>query len=131
MLALSSCVTVNEATTCAALPRLINGGGCSHLISDATFLLSRTELEDLIDAHPTERKCVPKGDLPVCADDQTRGAQVTIPPRGASIIMLDSQWGEMATELETACRELGSYCNYAQVSGLVTRMRSMQRKAAQ
>jgi hypothetical protein len=114
-LALSSCnipIKVQDGTACAAAGLVLNGGLCSHLISSDTFTLSYTEILDLLEAHPSARTCIPKGSLPVCADDQTVGGPpVILPPRGASIIMSPSDWGAEKEELDEACRDLGKSCN--------------------
>jgi hypothetical protein len=112
-LASESCITIQEATTCAALPRVSIGGGCAHLISNTTFTLSETELLDLLDTQPVARSCVPKVDLPVCADDQTTGTVVNLPARGPSIVMTAAQWETFLTEAETLCRKVGSGCSLA------------------
>lgn len=97
-----------------------------------TESLSLTEMIDLLMAQASVRHCVPVGhwsslaapkptwiqDLPVCRDDQTVGTATDIPTRGASIIMTASDWSEKKTELEVACRELGSKCKL-QVVGAV------------
>jgi hypothetical protein len=80
--------------------------------SDETFTISEHELLDLLDAQPKARTCVPKGDLPVCADDQSTGTPAAIPARGASIVMIDGQWNAFKTALEKACRLLGQRCTY-------------------
>lgn len=105
-------MTIRDATSCTALPRVVNGAGCSHLRSKETFTLTMKELIDLLDAQPYERTCVPAGDLPVCAEDQSHGVAVTLPPRGPSVIMTDRQFGATKTSLEVACRKLGKRCTY-------------------
>jgi len=110
LISISGCVTIQEATTCAFFYPMSEGGGCSHLISTATFKLSEAEMIDLL-LPQQERTCVPVLGLPVCADDQTQGTLVVLPARGASIIMTSSDWGTFETELEEACRELGSRCS--------------------
>lgn len=108
----SSCVTVQDATTCAVAGRLSGGGLCAHMLSDSTFLLSFAEMLDFLEAHQ-ERTCVPVPGLNVCAQDQSHGAPAKLPARGAAIVMSAEDWGEKKTELEIACRELGKRCSYA------------------
>lgn len=95
-----------------AFPRVSDGGAESHLISTSTDTLSTTELLDFMDTQPLARDCVPKGDLPVCADDQTLGTTVTLPPRGPAIAMSAAQWGQLSIELQQLCRDAGSGCSY-------------------
>lgn len=83
------------------------------MISTATCTLTANELIDMIDAQPSDRTCVPACGLPVCAEDQSTGTPMTVPARGASIIMTSADWGEKKTELDLACRELGNRCSIA------------------
>lgn len=110
-----ACVQVKDEAQCAVSGKIAYGGLCTHLRSDKKFTISTSELIDLIDAQPADRVCVPKEDLPVCADDQTTGVPATLPARGASIIMASAAWNEMKTELEVACRMLGKRCTYEMV----------------
>ncbi len=119
-LGLSGCETIANWRTCAALPRVVDGGGCAHTETSVAYPISTTELLDLLDTQTAPRNCVPKYDLPVCADDQTSGVPVTLPARGPAVIMPADDWNAMATALATMCRQLGSGCSY---QTLVTQLR--------
>jgi hypothetical protein len=115
-LAASSCVTEIEAPYCNVDGLIENGGGCAHMIAGDTCSLTTDEIIDMIDAQPTDRLCVPACGMPICAEDPSDpknypNALVTVKARGAAIIMFPSDWGEKKTELDTACRELGSKCS--------------------
>jgi hypothetical protein len=111
-LLISGCVTIQDANTCAASGHITDGLLCSHLLTAQTEILSFNETLDFLDAQPYSRTCVPVPGFQVCADDQSHGALVTLPPRGAAVAMSSNDWGIMKTELETACRELGSRCSF-------------------
>lgn len=126
-LASSSCVTVQDGNACSVAGKLTAGGVCAKFISDQTHLLSFSEMIDLLEAQG-ERTCVPVGhmsqpdkdgstqwvmDLPVCDDDQTHGTAMKLPARGASVIMPTDDFGNLKTEAEEMCRELGKRCSKA------------------
>jgi hypothetical protein len=83
---------VQDGGTCTVAGQLQNGGLCSHLLTPATSVLSFTEFVAFLE---------PAAKTP------------TSPARGGAICMSSQDWGTMKTELETACRELGSKCSYA------------------
>lgn len=122
-------MTIPNISVCAALPRVVNGAGCVHNISTTTSQLSQTELLDLLDTQPNDRTCIPAGQVlssdgknitdpgvPACADDQGHGIAVVLPKRGASIIIPPNDYSALSIALQTACRDLGSKCSYAQAS---------------
>lgn len=90
ILVLSSCVTIHDGKTCSVAGRLSDGGICSHLISTDTETMTFEQFVDFLEPQP--------------------GAP-NIPARGGAICMSAEDWGTMKTELEVACRELGSRCS--------------------
>lgn len=132
-------MTIPNIPTCAALPRIGIAGGCSHNVSSLTEKLTSKEIIDLIDAQPSDRSCVPAGQvvddkgnitdpgLPACAEDQTHGIPQTVKARGASIIIPPDSWGPFSTAVQEACRELGSRCNYQQVQDMMARVNAQTR----
>jgi hypothetical protein len=110
-----ACITIADGTACSLagnLPAHSDGSFCSHLISATSINLTLNETLDFLNAQP-QRFCVPVLGMPICADDQLQGTQVMMSARGAAIFMSDQDWNTMKTELEEACRELGSSCSYA------------------
>jgi hypothetical protein len=107
----NSCTIIKDARTCSVAGVLSAGGICSHMISPETNDLSFNEFLDFLSAQP-ERTCVPVIGMNVCADDQSQGVPVKLPARAAAIVMSSDDWGTKKTELEVACRELGSRCSY-------------------
>lgn len=104
-------MTIQNANICSAAGKLSAGAICSRLTTSETNDLSFRELIDLLEAQ-SERTCVPVPGFPVCADDQSIGVAVKLPARGASVIISSKDFEVFITELQTACRELGSKCSY-------------------
>lgn len=84
----SSCVTVRDGLVCAVAGKLEAGAICSHLLTPTTSQLTFEEFVAFLEAQAS-------------------------PPRGPAVCMPSEDWNAMKTELETACRELGSRCSLA------------------
>lgn len=108
----SGCVTVQQMPTCTVAGLLDAGAVCSRFIGTQTNDLTFKELVDMLNAQP-ERVCVPVPGFNICAEDQSQGTPVTLPKRGAAIIIQASDFAEKKTEIETLCRESGKNCQYA------------------
>lgn len=61
-----------------------------------------------------DRTCVPLAGMPVCADDQSSGKAVDLPARGGSFVISESDFGQLKTEVDQMCREMGPSCTIAQ-----------------
>lgn len=96
----SACATVHDHRTCSVAGILSAGGICSHTLTSQTEDMTEDEFLDFLEAMP-ERP-----------DPNHPGK--TLPAHAAAIVMSADDWNEMKTELEQACRELGSHCNYAE-----------------
>lgn len=105
-------MTIQNANICAAAGKLSAGGVCSRLTTSDTNDLSFSEMIDMLEAQP-ERTCVSVPGFNICADDQSKGTPVTLPSRGAGILMSSADFGVLITELREACRRLGGNCSYA------------------
>lgn len=91
----SSCVTISDATFCAVAGDLSSGGICSHLLTPATSDLTEDQFLTFLEASPT---------------------------KAAAICMSAQDFGTLKTELELACRELGSSCSY-QTQAVIKKMK--------
>lgn len=121
-LALNGCVHISDRTGCAVAGVMSAGGICAHLIDSDTNDLTFQELVDFLEPQ-VARKCCPvvtawDGNwkptkwMQVCSEDQTGCTPLSLPARGGAIIMSSEDWNGMKTDLEAACRELGSRCSY-------------------
>ena len=86
VLAASGCVHVQDAQTCAVAGVLSAGGICSHLLTPETSDMTFEQFVAFLEADPATGK-------------------------GAAICMSATDWNNMKTELEQACRELGNSCS--------------------
>lgn len=98
LLSLVSCqgVQIKDEQICAAAGKISAGANCSHLLTTETSTLTLDEFLAFLEADPSTG-------------------------RGAALCMSPGGWGEMKTELETACRYLGSRCS-KQVQAFIARL---------
>lgn len=94
---MASCVTIKDARTCSVAGSLLGGGICAHTLTAETEDLTMDEFIDFLEA---------KGERPDPKDPSK-----TIPAKAAAICMSAEDWKIMKTELEEACREMGSRCS--------------------
>lgn len=110
----SGCVTeqIQDARTCAVAGDIRAGGLCSHLIGSDTNDLTFQEMLDFLTPQKA-RHCVPVPGMTVCSEDQSKGAPVDLPARGAAIVISSADAYTMLTEVAVMCRMLGKRCSYA------------------
>jgi hypothetical protein len=127
---LSACITISDGTLCAIQDQVSQGAICSHLISTSTSVLTFAETIDFLEAQPV-RSCVPVPGMTVCADDQTTGTPLSIPARGAAIIISSADWEVLSTEIQQMCREMGKSCTYGPASPAALMARLTQQMTRQ
>lgn len=119
-------VQINDTVECAADGKLSIGQICTHSLNSDETTLTSAEAFDFLEAQP-ERTCVPVPGFNVCSHDQTTGAPVDLPARGAAIAQSALDYAMETGELETACRLLGSKCTVA-LQTMVARRQVLLRK---
>lgn len=111
-LALSSCMTVPNTTTCTAAGTMSAGLICAETLTDKTRELTFEEMIDMLEPQDA-RECVPLEGLSVCASSpDPASASVKLPARGGAIVQSAEDWNKNKTALEEACRLLGGQCSY-------------------
>ena len=95
----TACVTIKDARTCSVAGTLLAGGICAHTLTSQTEDLSMDDFLNFLEAEPEK--------------PDPNDASKTIPAHAAAICMSAEDWNTMKTELELACRQMGSHCSYA------------------
>lgn len=91
-LAANGCVTIQPFTVCSVAGELANGGICASQPSGLTTDLDFDQFLNFLEAAP---------------------ATAQTPAKAAAVCMSAQDWGQMKSELEQACRELGATCSYS------------------
>ena len=88
ILVFSGCITIQDAEVCSVAGDITAGAICSHTLKNETRDMTLDEFILWLD-----------------------GSQDDDP----ALCMKSSEWNEMKTELEQACRKLNMFCKYAEV----------------
>lgn len=132
----TGCITVGDRVMCSPAGSIAAGGICTHLLTSETHDLTFNEFVDYLEPQEA-RECIPKSIrwkktttktavgpvigwemtkwMNVCAENKIDlywGKKQKLPMRGGALAMSPSDWGGMKTDLEAACRELGTSCKY-------------------
>lgn len=102
-------MTIRDGKVCSVAGTLSAGAICAHTLTSETNDLSMDEFLDFLEAEP-ERP------------DPNNPSQ-TLPAHGAALCMSPADWNLMKTELEQACREMGTRCTLA-VQKLIVQLKS-------